>query len=365
MGASPQKTRRRPPRRDREQAGVGAQVGKLPSSEDAGENEKLPYISASMRSSFKNCRYQWSFRYMRKLEPKVAATPLRFGTLIHKALELYYCPGVKRGPRPAETFEREYALELETARSMGFRDENDVWHDAANLGVEMLEHYVDTYGKDDEWEVLATEAPFTQPILDPVSGKVIGYYVGVLDNVLRHRGNQQIWIRDHKSAKSIDTSYLAMDDQSSGYWTYGVDWLYEQGVLKPGQQLMGIDFNFLRKAVRDERPKNELGQYLNKDGSVSKVQPSEFFKRQPSFRGEHERQLTRARCAAEIAEIQMVKAGQLALLKRPDKMSCKWCDVRDICELHETGADWEEMMRLIMKPRTEFVRQAVQWEHDH
>jgi len=318
-----------------------------------------------MRAAFKRCRYQWSFRYMDKLEPKIAAPPLRFGTLIHSALEVYYPPGVKRGPHPAKTFERLYELELETARGMGFKDEDGKWHDAAHLGVEMLEHYVEQYGKDDEWKVIATEQRFTVPVLDPITGERVGTYVGVLDNVLEHRGTQQIWFRDHKSAKSIDTSYLAMDDQSSGYWTFGPDWLEEQGILKPGQKLMGIEFNFLRKAERDTRPKNAKGQYLNQDGSVSKVQPSPHFLRQPSYRGEHERELTRQRVAEEIREIKLVKAGKLSLLKTPDKIHCKFCDVKDICELHETGSDWEEMKRLIMKPREEFVKEAVEYEHSH
>lgn len=342
-------------------SGVGAPSGEQqPSSES-----RLPFLSASARAAFKRCRYQWHFRYMRKLQPKVSAPPLRFGILYHSSMEAYYPVGVKRGPHPAETFQKLYAEELKEATKMGFKDEDGTWHDAANLGVEMLEHYVDTYGKDDEWKVIATEQRFVQPIKDPVTQEVIGYYVGVLDNILQHRPTGNIWFRDHKTAKSIDTAYLAMDDQSSGYWTYGYDWIIEKGILKPGQPLMGIEFSFARKAVRDERPKNEKGQYLNKDGTVSKVQPSPFFLRQPSYRGEAERNFTRHRVAAELREIQMVKAGDLSILKTPDKMHCKFCDVRDICELHETGSDWEEMMRLIMKPREEFVQDAVEYEYTH
>jgi hypothetical protein len=347
---------------------------KVVSRQAATEDDpKLPYISASMRAVFKKCRYQWHFRYMRRLEPKIAAPPLRFGTLLHTALELYYPKGIKRGPHPARTFEVAYKRELTAATKMGFRDEDGVWHDALALGVDMLEHYVDHYGKDEAWKVLATEAQFEYPVRAVVPGdtwpyaksEVIGMYTGVLDLVMEERSSGQIWIWDHKGVKSIDTSYLAMDDQSSGYWTYGVDWLREQGVIKPGKDLMGIKFNFLRKATRDDRAKNEKGLYLNKDGSVSKVQPSPFFERFTSYRGESERAFTRERVAAEMLEMKLVKAGDLALLKTPDKMGCKFCDVRDICELHETGSDWQEMMRLIMVPRRPIVREAVEWEHEH
>lgn len=338
---------------------------KVVSRGGAPSEEKLPHISASMRSVFKKCRYQWHFRYMRRLEPKLLSAPLRFGTLIHTSLELYYPKGVKRGPHPAKTFEVAYKRELESSHKMGFKDVDGQWHDAMSLGVGMLEHYVQHYGKDDEWEVIATECMFEQPVYDPETGVQIATYVGVLDNVLRHRPTKKIWIRDHKSAKSIDTGYLALDDQSSGYWTYGVDWLRAQGVIKPGDDLMGIDFNFLRKAVPDDRPRNERGLALNQDGSVSKTQPPPFFVRQPSFRGEAERQNTRVRVAQEVREMAMVKAGELAILKTPDKLGCKMCDVRDICELHETGSDWEEMMRMIMVDRRPIIREAVDFEHEH
>lgn len=302
---------------------------------------------------------------MRKEQPKISAPALRFGTLYHTAMEHYNIPGIKRGPHPARVFEKAYEREFGEARALGFKDEDDKWHDALSLGVDMLEHYVEFYGKDDQWEVLATEQVFEQPVIDPATGQTIGIYMGVLDAILRHRGTKQIWFRDYKTAKSIDTSYLAMDDQSSGYWTYGVDWCYANGVLKPGQKLMGIDFCFARKAKRDSRPKNEKNQYLNQDGSVSKVQPSPFFVRQPSYRGEHERELTKIRVAQELKEIEMVKQGLLHIGKTPDKQHCKWCDVRDICELHEAGADWEEMARLMMVPREKFRRVVIEFEHDH
>lgn len=326
---------------------------------------ELPYISASMRSSFKRCRYQWHFRYMRKLEPKHTAPALRFGTLIHTALEGYYRPGVQRGPHPARIFEQAYEREFKDALAMGFKDEDDKWHEAKGLGIDMLEHYVEHYGHDDEWEVLATEQVFTMPVYQPGTHRVIGRYIGVLDLIMRHRPTKNIWFWDHKSAKSIDTSYLAMDDQSSGYWTYGADWAYKNGILKPDQPLMGITFNFLRKGKRDTRPKNELGQYLNQDGSVSQKQPSRHFERFTSYRGEAERAHTRHRCAWELEEMGLVKRGVLDLGKSPDKMNCKFCDVRDICELHETGSDWQEMMRLIMVNRRPIRREAVEFEHEH
>jgi hypothetical protein len=165
---------------------------------------------------------------------------------------------------------------------------------------------------------------------------------------------------------------------------------------------MGIKFNFLRKAKRDERPRNAFGQYLNKPkkehylqvlglkgldvnekmtlatleelaatkkivvmGDISEKQPPPHFERFTSYRGAHERALTRERVAYELQEMGLVKRNVLNLGKTPDKMNCKFCEVRDICELHETGSDWEEMMRLMMVPRRPIKREAIEFEHEH
>jgi hypothetical protein len=92
---------------------------------------------------------------------------LRFGSLIHAALAKYYIPGTKRGAHPAKTFEKLYAEELKEQTTMGWRDEDEKWQDAGELGVLMMENYVEFYGADDRWEVLCTEQPFETVVRHP------------------------------------------------------------------------------------------------------------------------------------------------------------------------------------------------------
>jgi hypothetical protein len=270
--------------------------------------------------------------------------PLRFGTLMHKALAAYYKPGIRRGPHPTLTFQKEYELECERAETFGFRvDDDEVWVEAGTLGEDMLNAYVDHYGKDTEWEVLLTEQRFAVPIAHPETGKPWFLYKGTLDGVWRSRRTKKIWIPDHKTTRSIDPKYLALDEQAGAYWTFGVQWLYEQKVLRRGQKLAGMLFNFLRKAMQDDRPQNAEGHYLNKDGSVSKVQPSPFFARVPIFRDTHDREAVRERVLQEYAELEETRAGERPAYKNPWSGNCKGCWLFDICELHETGNDWLSM----------------------
>lgn len=305
----------------------------------------LPLLRTSERSSFKRCRWQWYWGYVEERSPHSPKPALRFGSLIHRALADYYKPGIRRGPHPALTFEKLYEEELKIDTRFGMRDEDDKWIEAGDLGVGMMNNYIDTYGKDDEWEVLVTEQRISMVV--NIDGKPAFEYVGTPDGVWRNRSTKKLWMPDHKTtvANRIDTRYLRLDDQASAYWTWGVDWLYQQGMLKPNQKLAGMLFNYLRKAVpNDERSRNEKGQYLNKDGSVSKAQPAPYFVRQPVFRDEYEREMTRERAVQEFHEMQAVRAGSLPAYKTPSMFNCPNCWLLDICELHEVGANYQELV---------------------
>jgi hypothetical protein len=328
----------------------------------------------SERSTFKACPFRWWLTYDMLLKSSYEKPALRFGTLVHMALADWYIPGVKRGVHPATGFEKHYAKDLETAEKMGFRDDDGTWVEAGELGVAMLNHYVDVYGNDDEWEVIATELPFQtlvprshcevcgQPIIkegnlwmcDPQcpndgTGQMPGWflYAGVIDGCWRNRRKKEVWIPDHKTTSGIGPSkgrHLVIDDQAGGYWSFGVDALYRKGILKPKQKLTGMLFNYLRKQKPDERPTDKQGRFLNKDGTVSKQQPAPFFLRLPVFRDEIDRQSARDRAAVDYGMIEAVRNGDIPLTKNPGEMNCPGCWAIDICELHEMGADFQSMI---------------------
>jgi hypothetical protein len=321
----------------------------------------------SERSTFKKCRFLWDISYNRRLAPNVSQPALRFGTLVHSALALHYPVGKKRGKNPVTEFERLYQADLEESYEFGWRDEDGRWNDAGELGVAMLTGYLGEYGNDDRWEVLVTEHPYRVVVMHPLCGicqqeiyegdcdaqcsgpKYVPWFAqtGVLDGVWKKLDEKRDYniIVDHKTAKAISTRHLVMDDQAGSYWTWGYDSMIAEGLLKANVKLRGMMFNFLRKAIPDERPRNEAGHYLNKDGSVSKKQPSALFLRHYTFRDEFDRQEQRRRAMGEYKEIEMIRAGKLAISKSPGQMTCSGCWLLDACELHEVNGDWEEFLR--------------------
>lgn len=352
-----------------------------------------PWIRTSERLELAKCPQAWEWAYVDRIKPVTAAPALRFGTLIHSALEAFYLRGLKRGPKPAETFEILYAQELKTQNVMGWYDEDGSWHEAGQLGVEMLNGYYDMYGDDNRWFVLAQEIPFHMPVYHPVSKRLLFTYVGVIDLVVRDRATPgtPTAIVDHKTTKddpTKKTEALVLDEQTGTYWSYGREWLLANGYLKAGTRLAGMYHNFLKKGkYEDDRPQNAKGLYLNqpkKDvlvatherllgevprgsknvaaltqilgahcgfgyvaglGEISKKQPGPMFHRELTYRDEYDSQMVKQRIMAQYRLMRMFRDGDLAVFKTPGTLHnphCKWCPFQAMCELHEQGSDWEE-----------------------
>lgn len=344
----------------------------------------------SERQTYLRCRLRWKWTWLDGRAPRVAAPALRFGTLVHEALAAYYKPGKKRGPHPAEVFDSLYDAELKEASRFGFRDEDDEWHDARELGLDMLNRYVERYGDDSHIEIISPEQPFAVDLSTRNGQRYLVTPVGTFDAIIRDLRIGKIGLFEHKTAAQIALGHLPLDEQAGTYHALAGDWLVEQGILPEGDRIDFILYNFLRKALGDERPRNEAGQYLNKPtkkalqracaehdlpqsgkvedlikalekrkvdwqqyGEISKSQPPPYFVREPVYRDEADRESLLFRIRAQAWEMMEAEAGRLPIYKRPTGgcaggMGESKCPVYDACELHETGSDWEETLDLTM-----------------
>lgn len=354
-------------------------------------------VRTSERTSYKRCRWAWDRDFNDRLKPIQEAPALRFGTLIHAALEERYPPGLRRGPKPAGTFAKLFDAEMQSAiDAWGFRDEDGTWMEAREVGVDMMEHYVEHYGRDEEWKVLASEQTFQVPVYDrcdacgahwslPVGRavkvtpskrcacgegrhKYVFTYVGTMDGVWENRMDGSVRINDYKTTKNDPTKEARskiLDEQTSAYWTWGVDYLIWKKMLKPRhiEALNGMLFTFLRKAIRDDRPTNADGLHLNQDGTVSKKQPSPYFHRELVYRSAEERDKARDRAIAEVREMKLIRAGKLSAYKAPDSIKCNMCSFRDLCELHEMGSDWEGLRDATMTTWEPYAAHEIREEN--
>jgi len=300
---------------------------------------EVPILRTSERATFKRCAWRWLQEYRYGYRPRhVQADALWFGIGIHEALAKWYLRGKRRGPHPADTWHKWVGDEVAYAKT--YLDEtydSGVWEDASELGEAMLEEYVDFYGRDPQWHIISVEQPFSVRINR--NGKAVAVFRSRWDGVLRNLADGRIYLVEHKTAAQIVTAYLELDDQGGSYWAVASQVLRAKGVLKEGEEIAGIIYNFLRKAMPDERPRNEQGLCLNKDGSVSKKQPPPMFVRpDPVYRTRGEQKTQLERISDEVAVMNAVRDGTIPATKTPTK-DCPRCPFWGPCVLHEHGSD--------------------------
>lgn len=291
---------------------------------------------------------QWRWGYLDRLSANTPNRHLRFGLLVHEAFAVYYKPGKKRGPLPWKTFEKLLDEDEAQHGPLMMKDwEADTALSGYDLGIAMLKGYIELYGKDERYEIIRPEMPFAVDVHDPKTGRYLFTYVGTLDAVIRDLVTGRIGLMEHKTgAKLTIPAPLTLDEQGGSYWAFAPDFLRHEGILGKKEEMDFILYNFLRKAMPDTRPKNETGHSLNKDGSVSKIQPAPLFRREEVRRSEAERANLIRRARQEARDIRKAREGKLALYKNPGE-HCNWCQFRDMCEVHESASDWRALRRAL------------------
>lgn len=340
-------------------------------------------MRTSERGALLGCAQKWYWAHIEELRPNRASNPLWFGSAVHVALADWYLPGLKRGPHPAETFNK--FIDGERTMLVTNEDEEQEYFDARELGTGMLEHYVETYGKDDSWDVIATEHA-GKIVLPRPEMKIFGRtrprlarwltYHFTWDGIFRDLTDGQLYLMEHKTAAAIDTNHLPLDNQAGSYWAIASRSLVKQGIIGENEDIVGIRYNFLRKALKDTRPQDEDGLYHNKPikahfitalagvdkwteaelnkmkldelesiaianrlevlGDISKSQPPAYFHREDVYRTRAERETQIARIQDEALFSEAYRSGSLPITKRPSK-DCSWCPFRRMCELDEQG----------------------------
>lgn len=318
----------------------------------ARQGELLPHIRTSERKDFKRCQQRWWWAWRMGLKSIDQKNALWFGTGMHEALAEYYQLGYKRHPTQAlEVWDAYCEGETRIIRAMGLEiDGPDDKHRAVELGRGMLEGYFEKYQGDKELDIIQVERPFEILVPDPHTPTAdVAIYNGTYDGVFRHKRLKTFNILEHKTAKAITLEHLSLDEQAGSYLWVATAEMRAAGLLKRTESINSILYNFLRKALPDDRPRNKDGLALNQNGSISKSQPPPFFVRETVRRARSASAVMARRVADEVEQMNALRSGQLSVLKTPTH-DCRWdCSFFDLCELHEDGSDYEEFQRALFR----------------
>jgi hypothetical protein len=362
--------------------------------------DRVPIMRTSERRDMLRCPQRWWWAWRQGLREKGTPAPaLWFGIGIHIALAAWYSgPGLKRGPLPVETWLAYCGSELAFIKTLDPSDDTVARYvSAQDLGRVMMEGYVDLYGLDEHKlyvmpeQTFSLDIPWTdrQELFDFVDGQVMVRYAGTFDGVWRHADSGWLMLDEHKTAKAITLDHLPMDTQGGSYWAVASRTLEKQGLTKPGERLRGIQYNFMKKALPDERPRDAEGYATNKPckadyvraldgvnewtedrlgkwsveqlthatrlnhipvlGERSKIQPGPLFVREDVLRTRPQRAAMLRRVQDEAVVMQAYRQGLLPLTKNTTR-DCRWdCRFYEMCHLHESGGNWEDFRDLQFK----------------
>lgn len=340
-------------------------------------------MRTSERRDLKRCPARWHWAWREGLRPLHTKNPLWFGIGVHEALAEWYQPGLKRGKHPAESW-LEYCASEERYLPTDFEDDGVKYIEARDLGEAMLNDYVDFYGKDDQWDVIATERTFSVLVPHPMRmirqrRAALLNYVGTWDGVYRDLATGKLWLMEHKTAAAIKTDHLPLDDQAGSYFWSATRVLRKEGLLKPKDRLEGIMYNFLGKTMADIRDRDEFGQARNRPqkkhfieaiiaednsydpkrleklkvadlqdlsktlgigkvfGEISAQQHIDRFLREPVWRSSAASRKMLERIQAEGLMRERFDSGEQPLFKTPTR-DCKWdCNFYNLCMIDEEG----------------------------
>ena len=382
----------------------------------------LPIIRTSERRDFLQCWWKWYHAWRMGLKPLgQEATPLLFGTWVHIALAEYYLPGLKRGPHPAETFERVAEAELmfirTEARSRGISPPGGTEFlieeklvPAKELGLIMLDGYVKHWGDDRRWNVIEPERSGQVDIPDPRDpDKIIAIYAFTYDLVYRDEEDGFVKLGEHKTAKSLVLDHLPLDPQAGSYWAVAEPHLRKEGLMGPKERLHGIEYNFLIKRLPDERPKTREGYATNLPkkehyiaaladhsiyevihrektvpaekatmetlanvannlnltvlGEISANQPKPLFHREFVDRTIGERQSQIKRIQDEALIMDLLRRKEIPLTKSTDRF-CSWCSFNALCTLDEQNRDTTDLREALFKQQDPYAAHRKSTEEE-
>jgi hypothetical protein len=313
---------------------------------------EIEMLRTSERRAAKRCwqRYEWgNLEGLTTTDPSAA---LWFGSGVHDVLAYYYGKtGFRRNLDFLDVWEKWCDEGSDDGEYVGAAEYGDKFNlELRALGRAMLKGYHEHWGGDKDWDVIATERTFQVRIPMPDGTHVT--YVGTWDGVYRHRVTKKVRLMEHKTAKAISNKHLSLDDQAGSYWAVAYTILAKEGILKPKQGIEGITYNYLRKALPDQRPRNKEGHYLNQDGRVSKSQPAPLFERFEIKRNARERAVQIQKIKNEVHHIRAIKDGSLPVTKNPTA-DCSWdCSFFQMCEVHDQGGTaWEEFRDAVFVER--------------
>lgn len=344
--------------------------------------ERIAVIRTSDRIAFKRCRRRWGWNsHLRgNIGPKQNPAPLWMGTGFHFALEDYH--STQRFTKPSEAF---IAYKEATQRAAR-HDPNRLPADIAELttlACGMLDYYSEQWmiSRDPLQTYIYNGVPQVEVnfrVDIPYDATRWGYdkvvYSGTLDRVIVDE-NDQLWIVEYKTAKSVQTLHYANDSQVSAYcWAgnllYGrpiagviyqqhrKDLVQEPRILASGRlstdKRQLITHRSLRAYMKNiygdvAKAPQDFVDFLNWLATQEDAWSDKFIRRDRIHRNQHQSDAEGVKILMEVEEM---LNPDLPLYPNPDRTCAFMCPFNGACVSLDDGSDFQYELDILMEQRS-------------
>lgn len=223
----------------------------------------MELLTQSRMRTFRACAYKHALEYGQGWRPSESALPLRFGTLIHAALEVYW-------PMIATTGDIQAAADAAKRTLLTASAALDIDPYEQGKAIAMIEAYAARWAAEDmHYEVVGVEMNFRTPLVNPRTNAASRTWemAGKLDGLVRDKRDGSLWVLEHKTtADSLSqgdaSNYitrLVMDPQIGHYLI---------GALATGHDVKGVLYDVLGKPLQRPAKATPKDKRYKKDGGL-------------------------------------------------------------------------------------------------
>jgi hypothetical protein len=280
---------------------------------------KTIVCSYSELDSYRQCRLKHQFGYIERWRTETTSPALNRGKLFHQVIEQHYL--MLRLQTRGELTDALYKQHVGAIRDLLHNPETGTQSEDQELIEWMYQGYIECYGKDPRWKVLAVEHKVEEYLPTDRGGRSSIKLKGTIDLIVRDMEMGGLWIVDHKTCKNLPKGReLDLDDQ------FG---LYQWLLRKRGNDIRGIWHN----AVRTERLKTR------------EMDMPERFKRTPTVRTERELDSIAVEAYQLLREAWTNGQNGRKVARSTNPDTCRWrCDYTEPCLAGRKGADMRAML---------------------
>lgn len=189
-------------------------------------------MTYSAFNAARNCQKKYELRYREHLCPREKAESLAFGSVIHRALELWH-GRADDGNRLLAVLD---LIDAAYPNRVGDPSKKQSWH----LAKAMMVGYAARY-PEEPFEVVAIEKEFEAPIVNPETGAESRTFrmAGKVDGIIRMEDG--LYLLEHKTAGALTRDYLER------LWTDTQIAAYAHYLRETGYPIVGVIYNVLLK----------------------------------------------------------------------------------------------------------------------